>query len=85
MPKKDKKEINRAEAGGNLHIEIDKIYGGISVLVSNVFSILDFNDTTALLKLKKGRVRVCGCGLSVSVYENRTVEICGKLEEILFV
>lgn len=69
----------------SFHIEIDRVYGGISVSVYGVFSILDFNDSLAVLKLKKGKVRVTGQGLSVAVYENRTVEICGKVEGVAFI
>ena len=72
-----------SEAGKNtpagFHIEIDKIRGGLSVCVNQVSSVLDFCEEYAILKLGRTRVKVCGSGLSISVYENKIAEISGKV------
>ena len=49
-----------------------------------VLSILDFSTELAILKIRRGRIRVRGGGLSIAVYENRTVEIFGKVEALEF-
>jgi len=81
--KKEKKKDNTLAYG--FHIEADRINDGISVSVCGVFSILDFNTELAVVKLKKGRLKVRGKGLSIAVYENRTVEIFGKVEVFEFI
>ena len=67
------------------HIEIDSIINGISVCVNGVSSVLDFGDEGAILKLRRGKLRVAGGGLAISVYENKTAEITGKVEKIEFI
>ena len=59
------------------HVEVDRISGGIAVLVSGVRAIRELTDTTALLRLKGGAIRVSGRSIAVTVYESRTVEVIG--------
>ena len=84
MHEYEKREGESVDKPSSFHIEIDRVYGGISVSVYGVFSILDFNDSLALLKLKRGKVKIEGKSLSVAVYENRTVEISGKIGGVSF-
>lgn len=81
---KKEKIIDSTLACG-FHMEADRISEGISVSVCGVFSILDFNTELAVLKLRHGKIKVRGIGLSIAVYENRTVEIFGKVEALEFV
>ena len=67
------------------HIEIDKIANGLSVCVNGVSSVVDFCEEYAVLKLGKGKVRVCGAGLSITLYENKIAEITGKVGAIEFI
>ncbi|MBE6645380.1 MAG: hypothetical protein E7612_08410 [Ruminococcaceae bacterium] len=66
------------------HIEADKIGNAISVSIMGVISILDFSDVCALLKMRKGRIKISGTDLSVAVYENKTVEIIGRIGTVEF-
>ena len=59
------------------HVEIDRVQCGLAVLVSGVRAIRELTDTTALLRLKGGSMRINGMGISITVYENRTVEVIG--------
>ena len=59
------------------HVEVDRVPGGIAVLISDVRAIRDLNDTTALFRLKGGAIRVNGRNISLTVYENRAVEVLG--------
>ena len=64
------------------HVEIDRVQGGMAVLVSGVRAIRELTDTTVLLRLRGGCLRVSGGGISLTVYENRTVEVIGGVVSI---
>lgn len=66
------------------HIEVDKMMITSSVCVSNVLSIVDFREDDAILKMKKGKIKISGEALSISIYENKIVEILGKIRKIEF-
>ena len=67
------------------HLEADRILSGLSISISSVMSVIDFTKEAVLLKLRRGKLKISGSGLSISVYENRIVEICGKVERIEFI
>jgi len=83
---KDKFQNSNTEKsqGAFFHIEADKSPRGISVCVNGVFAILDFTDELALLKLRRGKIKISGHSLEISVFENKTVEICGKISGMEF-
>ncbi len=66
------------------HVEIDRIPGGVAVLVSGARAIRELSDTTALLRLKGGFMRINGRNVAVTVYENKTVEVIGGITNIEF-
>ncbi|MBO7304086.1 MAG: YabP/YqfC family sporulation protein [Clostridia bacterium] len=66
------------------HIEIDSLPGGASVSVYGVKNIVDFGAERAVLLVKGGKILIKGVGLSISVYENRIVEIFGKISGVEF-
>ena len=89
MQIKGKKVIkNSLEFSKNIptgyHIEADKTSGGISVCVSGVLSIPELNDKNVQLKVRRGKITIKGEELSVSIYENKIVEISGKVGGIEF-
>ena len=67
------------------HLEIDKLGNSLSVSIMGVISILAFDEGSALVKTRRGRVKVTGESLSVAVYENKTVEIFGKVGAVEFI
>ena len=66
------------------HVEADRLPSGVSVSIMGVLSIVDFNESSAIMKMRRGKIRITGSGLSVAVYENRTVEISGKVGAVEF-
>ena len=67
------------------HMEADRIANMLSVSIMGVFAILDFSEACAIFKMRKGRIKICGSGLSVAVYDNKTVEIIGKVDTVEFI
>ena len=61
------------------HAEIDGGARRMSFLLSGVNSIRDFSSSAVLLRCKGVLVEIKGESLSLAVYENKTVEIIGKI------
>ena len=66
------------------HLEADRSCQGLSVVLSGIIGISDFSDSFIDLKGHGGRVSVHGKKLFISLYENGSVEIVGRVEEIVF-
>ena len=67
------------------HIDIDRCARGLAVTVSGARCVIDFNDSECLLKVRRGRVRVFGKELNISVFENNIIEISGKIGGVEFI
>ena len=76
--KKNKKGLS------SFHLEADRSRQGLSVVLSGIIGISDFSDSFIDLKGHGGRVSVHGKKLFISLYENGSVEIVGRVEEIVF-
>jgi len=59
------------------HIQIDKSKNGYSIIVSGVLRIEKFDEKEIKLKCRGFSITVRGTLLSLSLYENRCVEISG--------
>lgn len=85
MQKRDKikndEKIEMPRSAG-FHVEIDRGLGGMAVCVNGVISIMDFADDTAVLKVRGGRIRIIGKGLSISVFNNSAVEVKGIVARV---
>ena len=66
------------------HLEADRSRAGLSIVLSGIIGISDFSDSFIHLKGHGGRISVIGKKLFISVYENGSVEIVGRVEEIIF-
>ena len=66
------------------HMEADKLGNCISLSIIGVISIIDFFESSALMKTRCGKIKISGAELSVAVYENKTVEIYGKISAVEF-
>ncbi len=68
----------------SFHLEADRSKSGLSIILSGIIGISDFSDSFIDLKGHGGRISVHGKKLFISVYENGSVEIVGRVEEIVF-
>ena len=66
------------------HLEANRNSGGMSVILSGIIGISDFSDSSIELLSHGGRICVTGKQLFISVYENNTLEIVGRIGEITF-
>jgi hypothetical protein len=68
----------------SFNMEACRVGRGISVVLSGVIGISDYSETKILLKSHGGKIRICGQRLMLSIYEDNTAEIVGRIEEIGF-
>ena len=66
------------------HIEVDKYRTGISISVSGVKRINEFSDALIRLRITSFSLEVVGAGLCMTVFEDKNVEIIGKISEVRF-
>lgn len=66
------------------HLEANRCGKGMSIILSGIIGISDFSDSLIELKSHGGRICVTGKRLFINVYQNNSVEIVGKIEEICF-
>lgn len=85
--KSKRKEVSLKDTPKGLsafHLEADRSRAGLSIVLSGIIGISDFSDSFIHLKGHGGRICVNGQKLFISVYENGSVEIVGRVEEIVF-
>ena len=86
MQKTDKNvfPLKRNIVPSNFHVEIDKTARGISLSCSGVRGITEFSNTEIKLQLSEFSMLICGNKLLITVFEERSVEIIGKITEVKF-
>ena len=87
MPKVDKKNFFMPIKilPDNFHVEVDKTSRGLSLSCSGVRGISELSDTEIKIKLSDFSLLICGKGLVITVFEERSIEIIGTLSEVKFV
>lgn len=81
---KSPKDRVHASAFSSFHMEADRTGRGMSLILCGIIGISDFSDSYIHLLSHGGRITVTGRGLFISVYENGSVEIVGRVEGISF-
>ena len=84
LKKMKKIKAIRVPTISGFHVEIDKSHDGYSVVTSGVSRVAELSEDVVKLKCRKGVLTVKGCNLTLSLYENKTVEISGKLKGVDF-
>ena len=67
------------------HLEMDKINGSMRFLCSGIKGISEYSDSSIKMKTTGFSIVVSGKRLSVTVLEEKTVEVIGKISEVRFV
>ncbi len=81
--KKDETAAPKKQAP-RFHMEMEGGLGGISLLACGVRQIEEYSDEALTLKITGGRMHLKGLGLCLTVFENKTVEVRGRLLEVSF-
>ncbi len=68
----------------DFHIDIDRCARGMALTVYGARCVLDFNESECLLRVRGSKIQIAGGNLSISVYENNSIEISGKIERVSF-
>lgn len=79
---KAKKEKENMPRG--FYLSCERTADGMSVIVGGIISVTDFSEEEVRLAGHTGRIAVSGSGLSISVFENKNLEIKGQVKEIKF-
>ena len=66
------------------HLEADRSPHGLRITVSGIIGIKGFTSEGVLLSSHAGRIFISGEKLRIEIYENKIVEISGKIGEISF-
>lgn len=67
------------------HLEIEGSLRGSTVLVSNVRRIETYSKNEIAIRVSEATMNLKGTGLSLLIFENRTIEIQGVLLEVSFI
>ena len=62
--------------------EVKKTSRGAVLVVSGIMSIGEFTQEHVILLSHSGRLELFGDSLSISVFENRIVEVYGRIMEV---
>lgn len=65
--------------------EFDGGKGGMSSMLYGIISIKDFSGEEVLMRAAGFLIKISGVGLTLSVYENKSVEIYGKILNTEFI
>ena len=72
----------KPKAPPKFHLELERRGGACAALVDGVVGVCEFSESTVLLTCHGGRARINGDGLEILTFENRTVEVIGKISGV---
>ena len=64
------------------HMELNATVGGASVVFSGIKGVVEVSDEFVKIMTKNGTVSISGSRLEISVFEYKTLQIVGKIENI---
>ncbi len=84
MTAKEKKEKTKSVLQNAFYIEISRINKKTAIIVSGVIGVPDFSEKEATLINHSGKIFIQGSELSINIFENKVVEVSGKVDNISF-
>ncbi len=82
--KKEERDDTKRKCAPRFHMEAESGIFGMSVQIIAVRHIEEYCREKITLKIPGGRMDLLGQGLYLTVFENKTVEVRGKLSEVCF-
>ena len=79
-----KKKREEETPRGDFYLSCERSLGGLSLLVGGIIGVSELDDGRTELLSHSGRVIVSGRGLKLTVFENKSIEIKGRIEGINF-
>ncbi len=76
--------IKNASIVNRFHLEAERTPSGVQILASGVIGVKEFSRESVELLTHSGRIFVYGKRLSILVFENGTVEVKGRIEDVRF-
>ena len=80
----ENKEENAKKGAPRFRMEMDSSQFGMSMLVCGVRRIEEYTEERIALKIIGGGMILSGVALRLCVFENKTVEVRGKVQEVRF-
>ncbi len=74
----------KGDSIGRFHMELLRIRKRLTSVISGVICIYEFSKNEIIVLTHGGKIKITGDELSISVFENQTIEIKGKAENICF-
>ncbi len=68
----------------SFRLEAQRGRRGMSLLFCGIVTVEEFSDVSVILKSRGGRILIGGERLDITVFENNSLEITGKVKEIAF-
>ena len=68
----------------SFYFEGERLGVGMSIIFGGVIGISEYTEELVCLTTHRGRIKVFGKKLVLNVYENKSCEIQGRVEEIFF-
>ena len=79
---KKKKEEQCLSTG--FYLSCERIAGGLSLMIGGIIGVSELEDGCTELLTHTGRIKVRGNELSLTSFENKSIEIKGRIEGIFF-
>lgn len=83
--KKEEHSVEIKKKHPRFHLEMEGSLRGSTALVSNVSHIEAYSKSEIALRVSDAIMHLKGTGLSLLIFENKTVEVNGILMEVSFI
>ena len=82
MQKKSEKSKERLKnPTDSFFFELSKRGKFSSAVIGGVIGVLDLSDENVFLATHSGRIKISGKRLNVAIFENKTIQITGKITQ----
>ena len=84
MKKNADKNTKPTKKSPHLHMELESGVMGMSLFACGVREIQEYSEAMLSMKIMGGCMHIKGQGLCLSIFENKTVEVHGRILEVSF-